>query len=290
MGSIFATKSAVADQIAAMGADRMFEVGVLTRNRIMLLRSWDESTIEHSIPWLRHENARGGNIYIRPKGEHDLTLVDDLNRPAIDRMKASGFEPAAVIETSPGNFQAWLKHPAVLPKHLSTAVARAVAEMFGADLGSADWRHFGRAAGFTNQKPKYRQANGLNPYVRLIEHTGRTYSQGPELIQRVEKHLEEKVAEEKRMHESRTHYNLPSASSRLKSIQEFRADPKYQGDGKRSDLAYAIYALAHGLDSQYVESAIRSRDLSHKGTERRQNEYVQRTIKTALTRISGRGR
>ena len=36
-------------------------------------------------------------------------------------------------------------------------------------------------------------------------------------------------------------------------------------------------------------TAIRSRDLSHKGNERRQNEYVERTIKKALATIE-RGR
>jgi hypothetical protein len=34
---------------------------------------------------------------------------------------------------------------------------------------------------------------------------------------------------------------------------------------------------------------IRSRDLSHKGNERRQNDYVERTIKKALATIE-RGR
>ena len=42
-------------------------------------------------------------------------------------MKQSGFHPALVIETSPGNFQVWMKHPAVLPKEVGTAAARALA-------------------------------------------------------------------------------------------------------------------------------------------------------------------
>lgn len=50
----------------------------------------------------------------------------------------------------------------------------------------------------------------------------------------------------------------------------------------RIDLAYAIYAIAHGHTEAEVEAAIRSRDLSHKGTERRQQDYVERTIKKAL--------
>ena len=75
----------------------------------------------------------------------------------------------------------------------------------------------------------------------------------------------------------------------LKSIDVFRADGRYGGDGTRVDLAYAVYALSHGASAEEVEAVIRSRDLSHKGNERRQNDYVERTIKKALATIE-RGR
>ena len=67
-------------------------------------------------------------------------------------MKQAGFGPAAIVETSPGNYPAWLKHPERLSKEVSTAAARALAEKFGGDRGAADWRHFGRLSGFTNRK------------------------------------------------------------------------------------------------------------------------------------------
>ncbi len=73
-----------------------------------------------------------------------------------------------------------------------------------------------------------------------------------------------------------------SRSTELKSIDSFRADPRYGGDGTRIDLAYAIYAASHGATEVEIEAAIRSRDLSHKGGERRQADYVERTIRKAL--------
>jgi histidinol dehydrogenase len=36
-----------------------------------------------------------------------------------------GFNPAIIVETSPRNLQAWLKHPERVGKELSTAAARA---------------------------------------------------------------------------------------------------------------------------------------------------------------------
>ena len=56
------------------------------------------------------------------------------------------------MQTSPGNYQAWIKHAARLDKELGTAVARDLAERFGGDVKAADWRHFGRLAGFRNTK------------------------------------------------------------------------------------------------------------------------------------------
>ena len=53
-----------------------------------------------------------------------------------------------VVETSPGNFQAWLKHPEKLEQRNGHAAARALAERFGGDTGAADWRHFGRLGRF----------------------------------------------------------------------------------------------------------------------------------------------
>src|ERR1700722_19468041 len=60
---------------------------------------------------------------------------------------------------------------------LSTQAGKQLAERFGGDLGSSDWRHFGRLAGFTNPKPNRRLASGLQPFARLLEAKGRVYRQ-----------------------------------------------------------------------------------------------------------------
>jgi hypothetical protein len=276
------TELAVNRQITAMGS-AVFEVGLYKPDAagepVMIPRVWDRHTLVRSLPWLRLQNLQGRNIYIRPKGEHDLSLVDDLKPESIAQMKAQGFQPAAVVETSPGNFQAWLKHPAPLPREVSTAVARELASQFGGDLGAADWRHFGRLAGFTNRKPKYAMEDGRFPFVRVIESSGERYRAGAELVKQTEQKL--RPAFSKRDEVSRR-----AEPTRLKSIDEFRSNPLYSGDHTRSDLAYAIYALAHGGSEADVAIAIKTRDLSHKGNEKRQREYVERTLKKAASVLS----
>jgi hypothetical protein len=276
------TLALAGQQIRAMGA-AVFEVGLFKpddqrkdNEPAMIPRVWDAETLMRSVPWMKFHNSQGRNIYVRPKGEHDLSLVDDLNAEAVERMKASGFKPAVLVETSTGNFQAWLKHPRVLSKEVSTAAARALAEQFGGDRGAADWRHFGRLAGFTNRKLKYQSPEGLFPFVRLVAAPGCGYQAAGKFLEEVESKLEAETQRRARQ---------PMATERLqrqealKTIEHFRANPAYGGDGTRIDLAFAIYALSHGLTETQVETALRSRDLSHKGDERRQAEYLDRTIK-----------
>jgi hypothetical protein len=85
-----------------------------------------------------------------------------------------------VVETSPGNLQAWLKHGEILDEAASTRAAKLFAERFGGDPGSADWRHFRRLAGFTNPKPNRSLASGLQPFARLLEASGQVIGRHPD--------------------------------------------------------------------------------------------------------------
>ena len=287
------TAIAVRQQITAMGS-QLFEVGLFKPDAgpaesVMIPRVWDTDQVIKSVSWLRRQNCEGRNIYIRPRGEHDLSMVDDLTIHAVAAMKEAGYTPAVVVETSPGNYQAWLKHANRLNKEVSTAAARALAEKFGGDRGAADWRHFGRLAGFTNRKAKYLDASsGLYPFVRLIEAGGEVYPEADRFLTDVKNDVERQRATRERLRNGIA-YMAPVRSEDLKSIEAFRADARYGGDGTRIDLAYAVYAFSHGATAAEVEAAIRSRDLSHKGNERRQHDYVERTMKKALATIdSGR--
>jgi hypothetical protein len=284
------TIQAVQQQIAAMGA-QVFEIGLFNPSAadegraVMIPRTWDRDTLVRSIPWLRLQNADGRNIYVRPKGEHDLSLVDDLSADAVRRMKATGFTPSAVVETSPGNFQAWLKHPRQVPRELSTMAARKLADEFGGDRGAADWRHFGRLSGFTFRKRKYMDEGGLFPFVRLIEASGVRYPAGEQFLATTT--AQQEIDLRTREHQRFTSISALRTSS--KSIDDFRSNPRYGGDATRVDLAFAIYALSHGSSGDQVAAALRTRDLSHKGDDKRQRQYVDRTIAKALKVVESRG-
>jgi len=180
------TTEAVRAQLAGMGAER-YDVGVYDRqNDAMLLRrEWTPAQVEASVGWFKGMNAQGRDIYIRPSGSSGLYIVDDVPAGTVERMRAEGYAPAAVVETSPGNHQAWVRvSDAPLSTGEGTAVARALAERFGGDMSSANWRHMGRLAGFTNRKEEHRQPDGRYPYVRLRDGGGERVAAAPAILDR----------------------------------------------------------------------------------------------------------
>jgi hypothetical protein len=166
------TECTVHNMLTAIEAP-LYDVGILSeRGMLPGLDGISAAAVLERLPLLKYRNAHGSHIYIRPSGEHRFTTLDDLSETSLARLAADGFNPCAVVETSAGNFQAWLKHPRPFPKLLGTYAAQTLAERYDADPSAADWRRFGRLPGFTNCKPKYRKSDGLFPFVRLHGHSG----------------------------------------------------------------------------------------------------------------------
>ena len=171
-------------QLAGMGAKR-YDVGVYERatDKMLLRRDWTPAQVEESIGWFKGMNAQGRDIYIRPTGSSGLYLIDDVLAATVERMRAEGYTPAAVVETSPGNLQAWVRvSDTPLSNEEGTAVARDLATRYGGDMSSANWRHMGRLAGFTNRKEEHRQPDGRYPYARLHDADGARAPEAPTIL------------------------------------------------------------------------------------------------------------
>ena len=89
------TLDAISRQIQAMSS-QVFEVGLFkpeadgSKECAMIPRTWDAEHVLNSIAWMRLQNLNGRNIYIRPAGEHNLTLIDDLKASSLRNMAAGG--------------------------------------------------------------------------------------------------------------------------------------------------------------------------------------------------------
>jgi hypothetical protein len=83
---------AAGNQLAAMSY-RCFVIGILQQSGRMLLRErWSAEDVGPALKWLRSENARGAHIFVRPHGEHVLSLLDDITSSAIVELRRAGFD------------------------------------------------------------------------------------------------------------------------------------------------------------------------------------------------------
>ena len=217
------TAEAIERQVTALGVPR-FEVGIReAKTGQMMNRVWSRTELEQSAAWLKRMNARGNDVYIRPAGEHGLVLVDDLKPQALEQMRRDGYAPAATIETSPGNYQAWVKlADQPLSDEVRRMAARGLAEHYQGDPNSADSRHYGRLAGFTNQKPEHTRAD-RQPYVLAHDCPGKLARAAPEYLQRIDQALDRGEAQkerEKRLVALKT--ASPDRYSRYDPVREYQ--------------------------------------------------------------------
>lgn len=110
------TELAVRRTLAAVDAP-FYDIGILTdRGMFPRMDALTAAQCIAGLRYLKYRNANGAHIYFRPSGERRFTLLDDLSLSTIASLKAQSFEACAVVGTSPGNFQAWLKHSRILPR------------------------------------------------------------------------------------------------------------------------------------------------------------------------------
>jgi hypothetical protein len=174
----FLTLQAIRRQLAAMPND-LYLVRLIhyrTRQAFPGERLWSAEQLASAatVRFLRVRNREGCDIYVQPYAGNQnagYILVDlDHTRPAtIATMHAHGHDPCVVLQTSPAHLQAWIRLSASpLEPALASAAGKLLAAAYGGDPASTDWRHLGRLAGFTNQKPARRTSGGHAPWVKVV--------------------------------------------------------------------------------------------------------------------------
>lgn len=172
------TAQAIRRQLAAMPHD-LYLIRLIhqqTRRPFPGERLWTAAQLRQpaTIRFLRVRNREGCDVYIQPyAGDRNagyiLVDLDGAELPVLQTMRANGHDPCVVLQTSPGHLQAWIYlSTSPLEPAVASAAGRLLARAYGGDLGSADWRHLGRLAGFTNQKPARRTPAGYAPWVKIV--------------------------------------------------------------------------------------------------------------------------
>jgi hypothetical protein len=125
---------------------------------------WPRRHSANLLGHLRARNAAGAHIFLRPSVELEpnFLLVDDID---LAEVRARHLRPGRlVVQTSPGNFQAWVRSS----RPLDLGEKREWLRRLGSDPGAAPKRRWGRAPGFRNRKPKHVLQDGTYPLARLV--------------------------------------------------------------------------------------------------------------------------
>lgn len=276
-------------QLKAMGAE-YFEIGVRSDKGMLRYELTASDVLKH-MGFFKSHNARGADIYVRPL-DSGVVLLDDLTQAQVERMKEQGYEPASVVETSPQNFQAWVKLSAsALPPPIATAAARHLATQYEGDPNSADFAHFGRLAGFTNTKPQHRTRNGRSPYVMAHESSGRQAQQGMELVNRLnEEHAQAQAKQEKEMRLERIKTNAPRFEMHAAWLEYRRLlKPLVERFGASIDMSRADFMVTRDLLKRFSSEEVAKALLQESPalTDRKaghEQDYAERTVKAAQKR------
>ena len=179
------TVQAIERQLKGMGCTA-YELHIQDREGQVLMRTWSSENILQSIAWLKRQNAKGADIYIRPVGDENrgLILLESLNATQLEHMKKQGIAPAVVVEANPEKYQAWIR---LTDLPLSPAVAvlagKTLARHFDTTYSSSA---FGQLAGLTNQNPNYTTDEGRHPFILCREFSGQQAKRGEEMVERAE--------------------------------------------------------------------------------------------------------
>jgi RepB DNA-primase from phage plasmid len=287
----FLTQQAIRRQLAAMPND-LYLVRLIhqaTRKAVPGERLWTAAQLVSpgTVRFLRARNREGCDIYIQPyAGDRNAgyVLVDlDRARPGVlAEMQANGHLPCVVVQTSPGHLQAWVRlSTAPLEPAVATAAGRQLALIYGADLASADWRHLGRLAGFTNQKPARRSWDGYPPWAKLI-HARESLAPRADTLLDATPRLDSRVLPPDEPGPG--HRTITEGAQQIYTncLRRWRIHERFpQPDWSIVDLWVARHLLRQGTPAQQVQQVIR---LASPGFPRHHADpadYLRRTLARA---------
>jgi hypothetical protein len=284
------THLAVSRQLQGMGCEG-YQIGIReAKTGNMMSRHCNQEQILHSVNFFKSMNLNGNDIYIRSATSQGLILIDDLGLGTLEKMDFEGYNPAAIIQTSPQNYQAWIKvYKGELDTELATQAAKILAEKYGADKNSADWRHYGRLAGFTNLKPIYNR-----PYVLAERCNGKVADQAEALLDQARKTLQS----EKNIQSNIYNLSEPnfSKNTNLEPIDPiYYATSQYQKLSKRYGSNFDVSRADYMVASDFIRMGMKDSDIAATIHQTSPNfksrkighieDYLTRTIEAAHRRF-----
>jgi len=294
----FITLQAVRRQFAAM-PNELYLVRMIhhpTRRAFPGEHLWTATLLGSgaAVGFLRACNCQGCDIYVQPyAGDQNAGyILVDLDRASpkvMATMRAEGHDPCVVLQTSPGHLQAWIHlSDSPLEPAVATAAGKHLAHRYGGDLASTDWRHLGRLAGFTNQKPTRRTPGGYLSWVKVVYAQAGLAPHAEELLQSVRQ-----CAQPPRP--SASSFHIPSTATEPDPISTAEANTIYRGcmerwhilqrfpqpDWSIVDLWVARHLLSQATPAARVQAILRLASPHFPRRHGDPQDYLRRTLARA---------
>ena len=238
------------------------------------------------MPEILKLQKRGENIYYTPLSEdkHHI-LIDDVSPENVVRLQKDGYKPAAIIESSPRNFQCVL----TIPKfggEFDRQIANQLAAMLNNKYGDPKLSgaiHPHRAPGFANRKPKHRQKDGSYPLSLLRFAVQQICKKALVEARKLEQAFMAKMKQRQKTVFAPSVQTSPQTAY-FAHYENIRAHLTIE-DFSRVDAMIALRMRANGHSPEAVLAAIRDCAPSIRtGMEKRRNwpAYAERTMNYAF--------
>lgn len=252
---------------------------------------------------LQASNAGGSDIYLRMQPTNPTAdradqafpayaLVDDLNAESIQQLADDDHTLAAVVETSPQNYQAWVVlHDDPLPGPVLQAAREILTARYGGDPHAAKKPdQAGRIPGFTNQKPNRATAKGA-PFAKLRHMDER--GPGPAAAEVLAKaraavqERRERAPAPRPTPSSGPSSNSASVAARYRRYRDRAA--RATNDDSRADFRAAADLAREGVPLEQITEALlatRTPDELRAAGHAQPADYAERTARTAHSYVA----
>ena len=167
---------------------------------------------------------------------------------------------------------------------VATAAGRHLARRYAGDWASTDWRHLGRLAGFTNQKPARRTPDRYAPWVRLVYARAGLAPCGASLLESVRQYIQPPAVP---LPDWTTTDPGPTSAAEAAAIyqgcmQRWQIRKRFpQPDWSIVDLWVARHLLSQGRPAVQIQAILRLASPHFPRRHGDPDDYLRRTVARA---------
>lgn len=260
--------------------------------------------MEQRMPEMVRLQRRGESVCSTPLSEnrHHI-LIDDMDREKLDRLISEGYQPAILLESSPGSYQAIITVPKLGTAH-DKDVGNRLSDTLNREYGDPKLSgavHPHRAPGYENRKPEHQREDGGYPEVRLLKAERCECTKTLALSHQIDAEYQQLAALKAQQPGRKAKLALEASGIAVASgiginvyQRHYRDVLKHQQGGavdlSRVDSMIALRMRVTGHDQAAIEDAIRQyAPVARQQDEGRNwDDYAQRTARYAFSASSDR--